>query len=156
MEGLDQRVPVAEANISLSGWKAIAGLALILVIPGIRLAIRFQTVPDEGRDAIRAWLVDEYEGRGMKALVKMANDYQAGMPLHIPERPAVAPDVNLVSVAAHGSPGSMIARVEVTVDGAGPPDELPVRYLHLVRKFGGGWMVTSETSEFRYYQALID
>lgn len=153
---LNAPVPIAETRIELSGWKAIAALVIIVAIAGVRLAVRFQSVPDEGREAVRTWLVDEYEGRGTKALIQMASDYQAGLPLHIPEQPAVPPQVEFVSVAAHGSRDAMIVRVEASVNGAPPPDDRPVRYLHLVRKFGGGWMVTSETSELSYYEALVD
>lgn len=152
---LNRQAPIAQTHIELTGWKAIAGLLVLLAIAGIRLAVRFPAVPDEGRDAIHSWLVDDYEGVGTKALVKIASDYQAGLPINLPERPAVPPQVEFVSLAAHGSRDAMIVRVEVSVNGAMPPDDRPVRYLYLARKFGGGWMVKSETSELGYYEALV-
>jgi hypothetical protein len=49
----------------------------------------------------------------------------------------------------------MIVQAEVTVDGGPPPDGRSFRYLYLVTKVGGGWMVMSETTSFRYHEALL-
>ena len=51
-------------------------------------------------------------------------------------------------------PQAMIVRAEVTVNGAPPSDNRPVRYLHLTTKFGGGWMVSSDSDAYSYYEAL--
>ena len=146
-----------ETRIELTGWKAVAGLAVILAITGIRLAARFPTVPDDGRETVRTWLVNDYEGRGPKALAQMVSDYRAGLPVHTPDPPAVVPQVEFVSLGAHGSRDLMIVRAQVSVDGGPPPDDRPVRYLFLTRKFdGGGWIIMSETTAFRYYEALVN
>jgi hypothetical protein len=72
------------------------------------------------RMALRAWLVDDYEGVSPAKLAKAASDYQKGLPLHLPARAVVAPRVEFVSVAAHGSRYAMIVRAEVTVAGLLP------------------------------------
>jgi hypothetical protein len=144
-----------ETRIELTGWKAVAAAVIILSILAIRFSMRFPTITDEGRETLRAWLVNDYEGRGPAALARMASDYRARLPVHSPERPAVAPQVEFASVGAHGWRDAMVVRVEVTVDGGSPPDGRPVRYLFLTTKVGGGWMVLSETSSFRYYEALL-
>jgi hypothetical protein len=146
---------LAETRIELTGWKAIVALAVFLAISAVRLLMRFPAVADDGREAVRTWLVNDYEGRGPKALAQMASDYRAGLPVHAPERPAVAPQVEFVSLAAHGLRDAMVVRAEVMVDGGSPPDDRPVRYLYLTTRVGGGWMVMSETSELRYYEALM-
>jgi hypothetical protein len=144
-----------ETRIELTGWKAIVGLAIVILFAGIRLSMRFQRVPDEGQEAVREWLVKDYEGRGPAALAQVVRDYRAGLPVHAPETPVVVPQVEFVALAAHGSPTRMVVRTEVAVNGAPPPDGRPVRYLSLTTKFGGGWMVTSETNAYNYYELLV-
>jgi hypothetical protein len=146
---------VAEMRIELTGWKAIAALAVLLAIAGIRTSMRFPTVPEEGRETIRTWLVNDYVGWGPRALRQVASDYQAGLPVNLPKRPAVEPKVEFVSLQAHGWRNAMVVRAEVTVDGGPPPDDRAVRYLYLRPKYDGGWLVLSETTEFRYYEVLV-
>ena len=144
-----------ETRIELTGWKAIAALLLILAITGVRLLTRLPAIPDSGREAIRSWLVRDYEGRGPKALAQMTADYRAGLPVRAPDPPVEEPQVEFVSLSAHGSRDAMIVRAEVQVNGGAAPDDRPVRYLFLTTKFDGGWMVMSESTEFSYYETLL-
>jgi hypothetical protein len=146
---------VPESRIELTGWKAVAGLGVFLAIAGVRLAMRLPAIQDDGRETVRAWFVQDYEGRGPKAMAQMVSDYRAGLPVHAPEPPVVPPKVEFVLLAAHGSRDVMVVRAEVTVDGGPPPDDRSVRYIYLTTKFGGGWMVMSETNAFSYYEALV-
>ena len=147
---------MAETRIELSGWKAVVVGLLILGVSGYRVASRFPTVNNEGRDALRTWLVRDYTGRGPKALAKRVADYRAGLPDHPEEAPAVEPRVEFKSLSAHGLQEDMIVRTEVTVDGGPPPDGQPIRYLFLTTKPGGGWMVLSESDSFKYYEVLLN
>jgi len=146
---------MSETRIELTGWKAVAVAVVILAVSVIRFSMRFPTVTDEGRETLRAWLVNDYEGRGPKALAKRVADYRAGLPDRPPELPSVAPRVDFVSVSAHGSRDAMVVRSEVMVDGGPPPDSRPVRYLFLTTKVGGGWIVLAESDALRYYEALL-
>jgi hypothetical protein len=56
---LTQSGPVAETRIELTGRKAIAALAVILAVAGIRLSMRFPAIPDDGRETVRMWLVND-------------------------------------------------------------------------------------------------
>lgn len=141
-------------QFQLTGWKAVAALLVFVAIAGIRLLMVFQTVPDDGREAVRTWLVEDYEGLGPKAMAQTISDYRAGLPVQVPH-PAEAPQVEFVSLHAHGSPHRMIVRAEVSVNGTLPPDGRSVRYLVLTTKFDGGWMVISETTEYGYYDLLM-
>ena len=146
---------MGETRIELTGWKAILMAVIILGVTGYRVYSRFPTVNDEGRAALRAWLVKDYTGRGMKDLAKRVADYRAGLPDRPIVAPAVEPNVELVSLSAHGWRDAMVVRSEISVDGGPPPDGQPVRYLFLTTKFDGGWMVLSESDSFRYYYALV-
>jgi len=147
---------MAETRIELTGWKAIAVAALILVVGGVRVMMRFQTLPEDGKAALREWLVKDYTGRGLKDLARRAAAYKAGQPDQSPEVPAVLPNVDFTSLSAHGSSDTMIVRCDISVDGGGPPDGQPIRYLFLTTKPGGGWMVLSESDSYQYYTALLD
>jgi hypothetical protein len=147
---------MAETRIELTGWKAIAVAALILAVGGVRIIMRFQTVPEEGKAVLREWLVKDYTGRGPKDLARFVADYRAGVPVQVTDIPAVEPRVEFISLAGHGSSNIMIVRCEISVDGGGPPDGQPLRYLFLTTKPGGGWMVLSESDSFNYYTALLD
>jgi hypothetical protein len=147
---------MAEIRIELTGWKAIAALALILAVSGYHFYSRFQTVSDGGQQALREWLVKDYTGRGPKALAARVAAYRAGVPDALDLPPASDPHVEFVSLSAHGWRDSMIVRTEISVDGGPPPDGKRVRYLFLTTKYEGGWMVPSESDSFRYYDVLLN
>jgi hypothetical protein len=146
---------MAETRIELTGWKAIAVAAIILAVTGYRIYTRFPTVSDDGRKALREWLVKDYTGRGPKALAQRVVDYKAGLPDRPVAAPAELPNVEFVSLSAHGWRDAMVVRSEISVDGGPPPDGQPVRYLFLTTKYEAGWMVLSEADSFRYYEALL-
>jgi hypothetical protein len=147
---------MTETRIELTGWKAIVVGALILVVSGYRISTRIRTVGDEGQQALRAWLVKDYTGRGPKALASRVADYRAGLPQQPLDSPAVEPNVEFVSASAHGSRDAMIVRTEISVDGGPPPDGQPIRYLFLTTKPEGGWIVLSESDSFQYYETLLN
>lgn len=147
---------MAETRIELTGWKAIVVAVLILGASGYSFYSHFQTVTGEGRGALREWLVRDYTGRGPKALAQRVANYRAGLPDQPPVPPAEEPQVELVSVSAHGSRDAMVVRTEISVDGGLPPDGQRVRYLFLTTKVGGGWMVLSESDPLHYYEALLN
>jgi hypothetical protein len=156
----NQRIPfggagVGETRIELTGWKAIVMAAIILAVTGFRMYSRFPAVNDDGRKALREWLVKDYTGRGPKALAQRVADYRAGLPERPLDVPAVEPNVEFLSLLAHGWRDAMVVRSEISVDGGTPPDGHPVRYLFLTTKYEGGWMVLSESDWFRYYEALL-
>jgi hypothetical protein len=146
---------MAEMRIELTGWKAILAAVLFLCMFVVRVYLHVPKVPDEGREELRTWLVKDYTGRGPKDLAQRVADYRAGKPVQPLDIPAVLPNVELVSVSAHGWRDAMVVRTEVSVDGGQPPDGQPVRYLFLTTKFDGGWMVLSESDSYRYYRALF-
>jgi hypothetical protein len=150
------RGAMAETRIELTGWKAIVVGVLILAVSGYRISTRIRTVSDEGQQALRTWLVKDYTGRGPKDLAKRVADYRAGLPQQSLDLPAVEPNVEFVSVSAHGSRDAMVVRTEISVDGGQPPDGQPVRYLFLTTKYEGGWMVLSESDSFQYYETLLN
>jgi len=152
---LSEGAAMSETRIELTGWKAMIVAVIILVVTGYRIYSRFPTVSDDGRKTLREWLVKDYTGRGPRALARRVHDYQAGLPDQPVAAPEAVPNVELVSLSAHGWRDAMVVRSEISVDGGTPPDGQPIRYLFLTTKVGGGWMVFSESDSFRYYTALL-
>jgi len=152
---LSEGAAMSETRIELTGWKAMIAAVIILVVTSYRIRSRFPTVSDDGRKTLREWLVKDYTGRGPRALARRVHEYQAGLPDQPAAAPAVEPNVEFVSLSAHGWRDAMVVRSEVSVDSGTPPDGQPVRYLFLTKKVGGGWMVFSESDSFRYYTALL-
>jgi hypothetical protein len=146
---------MGETRIELTGWKAVAVLVAILGVTGYRICSRFPTVIDDGREALREWLVKDYTERGPRALAQRVADYRAGLPDRPLAPPAAEPKVELVSLSVHGWRDAMVVRSEISVDAGTPPDGQSVRYLFLTTRVGGGWMVFSESDSFRYYTALL-
>jgi hypothetical protein len=148
---------MAQYNIQLRGWQAVAGLLVLAGITGVQMYSRMRSVDDAMRDAVRTELLQEYSGRGPKDIARFVAEARAGQPVE--SVPAlVQRDVEFTSMAARGTTGgAIVVRTEVTVDGGPPPDGRPVRYFWVVRKFGGegSWLVTSETDAYRYFEALL-
>jgi hypothetical protein len=146
---------MGETRVQLTGWKAIAVLVVILGVSGYHVYSRFPTVNDDGREALRSWLIKDYTGRGPKALAQRVADYRAGLPDRPVAAPAEEPKVEFVSLSAHGSPSDMVARAEIPVDGGPPRDGRPVRYLFLSTVPERGWIVFAETDSYHYYETLL-
>jgi hypothetical protein len=144
-----------ETQINLTGWKAALVILAVLGVTGYRTYARFRTVDDPGREALRIWLVNDYQGRGPAALAQRVADYRAGRP-QAPETALVPMNVDFSSLSAHGSRGIMVVRVDITVDGAPPPDGRSVRYLWLTRSADDThWFVSADSDAFHYYLVLL-
>jgi hypothetical protein len=96
---------MAEYNVQLRGWHALAGIAALLGFFGIQTYMRVRTVDNGMRDAVRERLVREYSGRGPKDIARILADARDGSPIEaLPE--VVQCDVEFTSIAAHGRIGA--------------------------------------------------
>jgi hypothetical protein len=147
---------MAQYNIQLRGWHAIAALAVLAGITGVEMYLRVRPVNDAMRDAVRSELLAEYSGRGPKDLARFVAEAREGSPVE-PVPALVQKDVEFSSMAARGTiGGAIVVRAEVTVDGGPPPDGRAVRYFWVSRKFGGdGWLVMGESNAYQYLMELI-
>jgi hypothetical protein len=145
-----------EYNFQLRGWHAVVAIVALIGYSGIQMWMRVRTVEDGMRDAVRERLLNEYSGRGPRDVARLLAEARNGTPVEsLPE--LVQRDVEFTSMAAHGRMGGPVAfvRVEVTVDGAPPPDGRAIRYFSVSRKFDGGWMVVGDSDSYRYYRELF-
>jgi hypothetical protein len=148
---------MAQYNIQLRGWHAVAGLVALAGIIGVQMSLRVRPVDDAMRDAVRAELLQEYSGRGPKDIARFVEEARAGSPVE-PVPAVVQRDVQFTSIAARGKMGvgAIEVRAKVTVDGGLPPDGRAVRYFRVTRKFGGsGLQVIGESDAYRYYEESL-
>jgi hypothetical protein len=145
---------VAEYNVTLKGWKALAVLAVLAGIYGLRIYSRIQTVDDAGRDILTAWLLKDYQGQGPHDIVKRVQDYKAGLPVQ-PITEIKPMNIEFAALAARGSRSSMIVKAQITVDGGTPPDGQPVRYFYMTYTPDTGWAVLAETDSYSYSRTLL-
>jgi hypothetical protein len=147
---------MAQYNIQLRGWQAVAGLVVLAGITGVQMYSRMSSVDDAMRDAVRTELLQEYSGRGPKDIARFVAEAHAGQPVE-PVPALVQRDVEFKSMAARGtSGGATVVRTEVTVDGGPPPDGRPVRYFWVSRKFDSpSWLVMGESNPYQYFMELM-
>ncbi len=144
-----------EYRVQLRGWQATAVGLLILGAVTYQCVGRIQSVDDAGRETIRVWLVREYQGKGLQQEVRAYLRRKAGAE-EAPSQPATPePRVGIVALSAHGSKEIMVVRVQVRVNDGSPPDGRSIRYIDLMRRTDGRWMVFAESNRLHYYWALL-
>jgi hypothetical protein len=146
---------MAGYRVELGGWKALAAIAAVLAVFGLRIYLRVQTVDDAGREAVRARLVKEYHSETAEQLKRKLELSNGGVPT--PAEDPKIPDVQITAIAGHGTAHRMIVRAEITVDGGPPPDGRETRYFVLSCCIEDvGWYVPYESNEYSYRRALIE
>lgn len=144
-------MPNETYRFTLTGWKAPIALAILGGWYGFRVYMNMQPVSDDQRQAIEEFLTNEYSRNSPQDLLRRLRAANAGQPI---ERVPASPlHVNLNSAAARGTYNHVIVRVEVTVDGATPPDGHTVRFLSLSRQ-AGKWVVLWNSDSYQYSRAL--
>ena len=140
-----------EYKFTLTGWKALAAIAVFIGWYGIQMRYHVRPVDDAGHKAMQAWLLRGYRGETPRDILRKLEDARAGSPLE-PEPPAM--DIQIVSASAHGGTAHMIAKVGVAVNGGPPPDGQSIRYLSVCNNSDGTWTVLSESGAADHTRAL--
>jgi hypothetical protein len=141
-------------TVTFRGWKAIAVIALIVAVYGLRVYSRIQKVDEDGRNVLQAWLLKDYNGQGPRDIMRRMQDYKAGLPVQ-PMKAIEPMNIDFPVLSAHGSASEMVVKVEISVDGSPPPDGQPIRYFHMSHDADRGWSVSSETDSFWYYRTML-
>jgi len=141
-------------TVNLKGWKAIAALIVLAAVYGLTVYSRVQKLDENGSNALRAWLLKDYNGQGRSELLKRVQDYRAGLPVQpLPELHPM--NIEFPALSAHGHANSLIVKVEITVDGGPPLDGRPTRYFRMMHNDDQGWWVSGETDSYWYYRVLL-
>jgi hypothetical protein len=146
-----------EYKFQFRGWHAVIALVALVGFFGLKIALRFHSVDDEMRDAVRVELLNEYSGRGRGDAARIIAEARAGSPIEpVPE--LVQRKIEFPSISARGEIGARVTlvRAEIIVDGGPPPDGRSIRYFQISRKFtGDGWMVVGNSDSYFFFRALI-
>jgi hypothetical protein len=145
---------LGEYRVSLQGWQAAAVGGLIAIVVIFHVTSRFQRVDDHQGDAVRQWLLLEYQGHGVASLMRQALDHRTIQPLAAsPGSQPMKIDVTVLS--AHGTGLAVVVEARIAVNDGAPPDGRSIRYFNVDRNAGGNWFVFSDANSLAYYTALL-
>jgi len=156
------------ASVRLTGWKAalVGGGVLVAVAWGF--VSKLQAVPAAGREALQAWLVEDYtvpnvhqraarwvrEHPGIVAGASITPGPAADAGAESSAPPETA-GVTIDALDAHGWKDFQIARATVTARRGDAAPVHAVRYLSLSRGVAGRWTVFGESTAWRYWYVLV-
>ncbi len=159
-----------QASVRLTGWPAVVVGVGIVAWTGWGFARHLQPVPAAAREAVQAWLVEDYNagprfpphslGFAHEERVPDAGGamlVQGGAPILNGNPPTFrdSAEVFLQAVDAHGWSDFRIARAAIAVR---KPDQTilrPQRFLALQSQPGGRWKVAGESTAWDYWSALV-
>ena len=133
----------------------MVALVVIAAVMGFQYFSRKQSLQTQAVDAIKVQLVAEYTRYHLPELQRATTDAAIGEARIKEIVGQLRPDnIDIVSIKARGSDGDYVARVEIRVAGAEPPDGKPVRYFRMSHSSLTGWFVEHEASAVSYYLAF--
>jgi hypothetical protein len=146
------------ASVRLSGWQAaVVGIG-ILAWAGWGFVRHIQPVPQPAREALVAWLVEDYTQPDLHHRLLGFGTTHRGDDVVTSPQPAAPADTAAVTVEAldaHGWKDFLIAHATVAVR---KPDQTvvhAVRYLDLARGPAGAWRVVRENDAWSYWWVLV-
>ncbi|NIN71261.1 MAG: hypothetical protein GTO46_04850 [Gemmatimonadetes bacterium] len=140
-------------KIELKGWKAIAALAVIVVVLVATFRAERSTLETEAADELKVWIRSEYLARGLHG-VDPGQLSEEELEAKGEELLSLS-DVQFTSISARGRGDDIIVKVEIQVSGGEPPDGKPVRYFRMSHSTVTGWRVRRETTALSYYLKLF-
>ncbi|MGD2215440.1 MAG: hypothetical protein PVJ64_01735 [Gemmatimonadales bacterium] len=137
----------------LKGWKAVAALAVIVVVLVAMFRAERSTLETEAADELRVWIRSDYLSSGLHG-VDPAQLTEEELQAKGEELLTLS-DVEFTSIGARGRGDDIVVRVEIQVAGGEPPDGKPVRYFKMSHSTVTGWRVRRETTALSYYLKLF-
>jgi hypothetical protein len=144
-----------ETKIKLTGPQAIAAVVVIVAVVAIQFLNRQQTLQTEAVDQIKLHLSAEYARQHLPELQRATQGVDLDE-ARVEEmvRQMSTDNIDIVDIGARGRGGEFVARVEVEVEGADPPDGRRIRYFKMTHSTLVGWRVVRTTSKWSYYLAF--
>ena len=134
-------------EIKLSGWKAIAAIAVLVLFVGYRYFAAVSSLDEDGGKVVKEWVAGEYQ-RYHLAREDLTTEEKAALLLQ-------TQDIEFVSMTARGSLKSMAIRVVIDPNEAHPPEMPVVRYYKFKYSEISGWTHSRDLTAFRYYLTLF-
>ncbi len=133
---------MSQIQIKLTGVKAVVAILLVAVFVGYRFLNAASTIESDAADELKFWLRGEYASQ------LMAENPE---PTEETARRALAlGNIQFLEINGRGTPGDMIVRVSILVDGSPPPGGRTVRYFRMEYSQLTKWKLVRETTGLAY------
>lgn len=134
-------------RITLTGWKAVAVLAVVVGVGGFRVVSARASLDTQGRAALEDAIATRIQGRMMAGgSVTTEDDVRALLE---------AGEVEILSMQAHGSGEDVVVRVELEASPTLPAGTELVQYHRMEHGSVTGWRVRGETTAAAYWLAVL-
>ncbi len=134
---------MSQVQIKLTGAKAVVAILLVTAFIGYRFFSATSTIETDAAAELKFSLWGQYASR------LMAENPE---PTEETARRALALDnIQFPEINGRGTPGDMVVRVRVLVDGSPPPDGRSVRYFRMEYSQLTKWRYVRETTAFAYH-----
>ncbi len=134
---------MGQVQIKLTGAKAIVAILLVAAFMGYRFFSATSTIETDAAEKIKFSLWGEYASRLMA---------EKPPPTEETARRALAlENIEFPEINGRGTPGDMIVRVRISVNGSPPPDGRSVRYFRMEYSQLTKWRYVRETTAFAYH-----
>ena len=142
---------MTDIKLQLTGWKALAVIAVVLAFAGYRYIAVRTTLEAGGADELRMWILADYVRQGLPGLQQAieSGDMQAAE--EQAEQLVANERIRFTEMSARGSPDDLVVPVKIRVDSAQPPDGREVRYFRMRHSTVTGWRMQRETGALAYY-----
>ncbi len=134
---------MSRIQIKLTGVKAVVAILLVAAFMGYRFFSAASTIETDAAAELKFSLWGQYASRLMA---------EKPEPTEETVRRALALDnIQFPEINGRGTPGDMVVRVRILVDGSPPPDGRLVRYFRMEYSQLTKWRYVRETTGFAYY-----
>ncbi len=134
---------MSRIQIKLTGVKAVVAILLVAAFMGYRFFSAASTIETDAAAELKFSLWGQYASRLMA---------EKPEPTEETVRRALALDnIQFPEINGRGTPGDMVVRVRISVDGSPPPDGRSVRYFRMEYSQLTKWRYVRETTGFAYY-----
>ena len=138
---------MSQAQIKLTGAKALVVIVAILGFGIFRFTSARSSIETDAADRLHFWLQAEYSRRYM-AEHSEVDEAMA-------KRLLALDRLEFTEISGRGRPDDMVVRVRIAIDGSSPPFGKEVRYFRMEHSMVTGWMLERETWGILYYLNII-
>ncbi len=138
---------MGQVQIKLTGVKAAIAILLVAAFMAYRFFDATSTIDTDAAAELKFSLWGQYASRLMA---------EKPEPTEETGRRALALDnIQFPDISGRGTPGDMVVRVRILVDGSPPPDGRSVRYFRMEYSQLTKWRYVRETFAIAYYLNLF-
>ncbi len=134
---------MSQVQIKLTGAKAVVAILLVAAFMGYRFFSAMSTIETAAEEVLKFSLWGEYASRLMAEKPEPTEETV--------QRALALDNIQFPEINGRGTPGDMVVRVRIVVDGSPPPDGRSVRYFRMEYSQLTKWRYVRETTAFAYH-----